>query len=205
MTIKSIITIIAGTAFLFLSCGQPSANKMTDNQKIETYTNNEIGWTMEIPKGWTIIDDEQMSKTDQKGHNTVRETLGEEMDISGLKNLISFQKDQFNIFQSTIEPFEPEYEDEWEQNNATVKKLIYNTFLNQGIKVDSSQTTIEKIAGLEFQKFSFTIYGPGGDVILNQILYSKLINGFDFGVNIHYNNDKDRDELLEVFRNSKFK
>lgn len=122
-----------------------------------------------------------------------------------MKNLISFQKNQFNIFQSSSEPFELEYEGEWEETNSELKEIIYKTYLNQGIKADSSATIIEKIDGLDFHKYSFTIYSPKGKVILNQIMYSRLINGFDFGVNINFNNDKDKDELLKVLRNSKFK
>ena len=70
---------------------------------------------------------------------------------------------------------------------------------------ESAPFQIEKIDGLDFHKYSFTIYSPDGEIILNQIMYGRLINGFDFGVNINYNNNKDRDELLKVFKNSKFK
>lgn len=131
--------------------------------------------------------------------------MGQKVDFTGLKNLLSLQKDKFNVFQSTSEPFDVEYEGQWEETNAAVKSIIYSTYEDQGIKADSSITTIEKIDGLDFYKYSFTIYSPDGEIILNQIMYGRLINGFDFGVNINYNNNKDRDELLKVFKNSKFK
>lgn len=204
---KLLFTIIAGITLSLTSCGQVDPNKNIDEGKVEgnIYTSQEIGWTIEIPKGWTVIDKDKTKETNEKGLKAIEETIGGQVDYSGLKNLISFQKNQFNIFQSTSEPFELEYEGEWEENNAAIKEIIYTTYLNQGMKADSSATTIEKIDGLEFQKYSFTIYSPKGEVILKQIMYSRLINGFDFGVNINYNNDKDRDELLKVFRNSKFK
>jgi hypothetical protein len=200
-------TIIAGISLLLTSCGQVDSNRNIDEGKVEgnIYASEEIGWTIEIPKGWTVIDKEKTKEINKKGLKALEETMDEEIDFSGLKNLISLQKDQFNIFQSTSEPFELEYEGEWEETNAALKGIIYMTYLNQGMDADSSITTIEKIDGLEFQKYSFTIYGPKGDVILKQIMFSKLINGFDFGVNINYNNDKDRDEQLKIFRNSKFK
>lgn len=204
---KLLFTIIAGISLSLTSCGQVDPNKNIDEGKVEgnIYTSKEIGWTIEIPKGWTVIDKEKTQETNEKGLKAIEETIDGQVDYSGLKNLISFQKNQFNIFQSTSEPFELEYEGEWEENNAALKEIIYTTYLNQGIKTDSSATTVEKIDGLEFQTYSFTIYSPKGEVILKQIMFSRLINGFDFGVNINYNNDKDRDELLEVFRNSKFK
>ena len=202
-----IFTLITGIAVLFASCGHVDPNRNIDEGKVEgnIYTSQEIGWTIEIPEGWTVIDKEKIKKTREKGLEAIEETMGEKVNYSGLKNLISFQKDQFNIFQSSSEPFDVGYEGQWEENNAALKEVLYTTYLNQGIKSDSSATTIEKIDGLEFKRYSFTIYSPQGEVILKQILFSRLINGFDFGVNINYNNDEDRDELLRVFRNSKFK
>ncbi len=204
---KILFTIIVGISLSLTSCGQVDPNRNIDEGKVEgnIYTSQEIGWTVEIPKGWTVIDKEKTKETNEKGLKAIEETIDGQVDYSGLKNLISFQKNQFNIFQSTSEPFELEYEGEWEENNAALKEIIYTTYLNQGIKVDSSATTIEKIDELDFHKYSFTIYSPKDEVILKQIMFSRLINGFDFGVNINYNNDKDRNELLKVFRNSKFK
>jgi len=204
---KILFTIFTGIALSLTSCGQVDPNKNIDEGKVEgnVYTSEEIGWTIEIPKGWTVIDKEKTKETNEKGLKALEETMEGEIDYSGLKNLISLQKDQFNIFQSTSEPFKLEYEGEWEENNSALKEIIYTTYLNQGMKTDSSATTIEKIDGLDFHKYSFTIYSPKGEVILKQIMFSRLINGFDFGVNINYNNEKDRDELLKVFRNSKFK
>lgn len=204
---KILFTIFTGIALSLTSCGQVDPNKNIDEGKVEgnVYTSEEIGWTIEIPKGWTVIDKEKTKEINEKGLKALEETMEGEIDYSGLKNLISLQKDQFNIFQSTSEPFKLEYEGEWEENNSALKEIIYTIYLNQGMKTDSSATTIEKIDGLDFHKYSFTIYSPKGEVILKQIMFSRLINGFDFGVNINYNNEKDRDELLKVFRNSKFK
>lgn len=204
---KILVTTFIGLIITLTSCGQTDPNKNIDEGKVEgnTYKSQEIGWTIEMPKGWAVIDKNKTKETNEKGLKALEETVEGEIDYSRLKNLISFQKNQFNIFQSTSEPFELEYEGEWEENNSALKEIIYTTYLNQGMKADSSATTTEKIDGMEFQKYSFTIYSPKGEVILKQIMFSRLINGFDFGVNINYNNDKDRDELLKVFRNSKFK
>ena len=204
---KILFIIITGIAFTLKSCGQVNPNRNIDEGKVEEniYTSQEIGWTVEIPKGWAVVDKEKNKETKKKGLKAIEETTGGEVNFSGLKNLISFQKNQLNIFQSTSEPFELEYEGEWEENNVALKDIIYSTYENQGIKVDSTATKIESIDGLDFQTYSFTIYSPKGEIILNQIMYSKLIDGFDFGVNINYKNEKDRDELLKIFRNSKFK
>jgi hypothetical protein len=204
---KTIFILTIGILSILTSCGKADPNKNVDEGKVERnlYTSGEIGWTIEIPKGWTVVDKEEKQATNEKGKKAIKETIKEDFDFSGLKNLIGFQKNQFNIFQSTSEPFELEYEGEWEENNSELKKILFATYKNQGIKADSSATSIEKIDGLDFHTYSFTIYSPKGVVILKQLLFSRLINGYDFGVNLNYNNDKDRDELLKVFRNSKFK
>lgn len=204
---KILFIIITGVAFNLASCREVNPNANIDEGKVEgnVYTSQEISWTVEIPKGWTVINKEQVQETNKKGRKVLEETMGGEVDVSGLKNLISFQKNQFNNLHSTSQPFELEFAGEWEEKNVDLKDMIYATYENQGIKVDSTAITIETIDEVDFQTYGFTIYSPEGKIILKQILYSKLINGFDFGVNINYNNDKDRNELLKVFRNSKFK
>lgn len=200
-------TLTIGAIITLTSCRQIDPNKNVDEGQVQgnLYTSNEIGWTIEIPKGWTIVDKEMTKEQTEKGVKAIEETLDGDIDFSRLKNLISFKKNLFNIFQSTSEPFELQYEGEWEENNTKLKKILYLTYQNQGIEADSTSTEIENIDGLEFQKYVFTIYSPKGEAILRQMMYSRLINGLDFGVAIIYNNDKDRDELLKVFRNSKFK
>ena len=190
-----------------ISCKPSDPNKNIDEGKVEgnTYTSQEIGWTIAIPDGWEVVDREKSEDMREKGTQALEETIDQKVDFSGVKTLIAFQKNQFNIFQSTSEPFKLEYEGEWEINNAAIKALIFETFVNQGIKADSSATSVETIDGLDFQTYSFTIYGPTGEVILNQILYSRLINGFDFAANINYNNEKDKETQLQAFRSSKFK
>lgn len=203
-TLFTIITIIL---FSLQSCNLNDPNKNVDEGEIQgkNYKSEEIGWTMEIPDGWTVVDKDLTEERNNKGQKALEKSMGQKVDFTGLKNLLSLQKGQFNVFQSTSEPFDLEYEGQWEETNAAVKSIIFSTYKDQGIKADTSITTIEKIDGLDFHKYSFTIYSPDGEIILNQIMYGRLINGFDFGVNINYNNNKDRDELLKVFKNSKFK
>lgn len=199
-----LLTLIIGTSLSISSCGDTS--KKTDEGQIRKneYTSREIGWTIEIPEGWEVTDLEKSKKSSQKGEKAIEETINAEVDYSGLKHLITFQKNQFNLFQSSSEPFKLAYEGEWEETDSSLKVIVYETYKNQGIKADSSATTIEKIDGLDFRTYSFTIYSPKGDVILKQLIYGRLINGFNFGVNINYNNEEYKNEMLNAFRKSKF-
>lgn len=202
MKIKLVVLIILTT----LSSCKSDPNKQIDEGKIteNTYRSDEIGWTMNIPNGWNVTHRSVLNRRSKKGLDIIKETTGLEYDDSELKQLLNFQKNRFNIFQSTSEPFELEYDGEWEDNNASVKALLYDLYTQKGIKTDTTATKIANIDGLSFHYFTVTLYKPNGDVLLNQRMYGKWINGFDFGVNINYDNQEDKNEMLEAWLNSKF-
>ncbi|BCY28651.1 hypothetical protein [Flavobacterium okayamense] len=204
---KKIIIAVTFVITTLISCGKADPNQQVDegNVKNNIYTSEEIGWSIEIPEDWTVIDKEQTKASNERGLKAIEETIDGKIDYSELRNLIGFQKNQFNLFQSTSEPYVEEYDGEWEENNEALKQIIYMTYVNNGIKTDSSATTIEKINGLDFKKFSFTIYSPNDEVILEQIMYSRFIEGYDFSVNINYNNEEDKEVMMNVWKNSRFK
>lgn len=203
MKLPSIILTIY--SLIIISCGQADPNKQIDegNIKGEIYESKEIGWAIEIPKGWKITSKDKAEANDEKGKSIIEKSSGLQIDMRALKHLISFQKDQFNNFSSTSEPVKEEFAGEYQQNSKALNGIIYNAFVDQGIKADSASGK-ETIQGLEFNTFYTTIYAPDGKVILNQILYSRLINGYDFGININYNNEQDKKTMIDAWENSKF-
>ena len=167
------------------------------------YHSDEIGWTITIPENWDIIAKDQLEASDEIGKHLLEENANITVDASQLKHLISFQKGDLNIFAATSEPFEEDYEGEFEENNKLINLIIYNTFVNQGIKVDSSSETTT-IGGQEFYHFTNKIYDPEGKLFLTQSLYSNLINGYDFAINLAYSNEEDRAVMLGALENSTF-
>jgi hypothetical protein len=206
MKIRQII-ILLGILTSITSCKKNDPNKQIDEGRFENniYSSKEIGWDINIPKNWKIITREQNEEYEKLGLDAIEKMVDGEINTSGLKYLIGFKKNIFNTFQSTSEPFLVEYPGEWEENNVLLKELIYNTYESQGIKIDSSVTKTIKIDELDFETYEFTIYSPKGDAIMNQLSYSRLINGLTFGVNINYNNESDKKEMLNSWLNSKFK
>ncbi len=196
------LTLITLTIF---SCSPIDPNKQIDegNVKGEIYESKEIGWSIEIPNSWAVTSKDKIEASDQKGKDALEKSTGLELNTKELKHLISFQKNQFNIFASTSEPVKEAFPGEYQSSYKTLNQLIYQTFIDQGIKADSSSGK-EMIQGLEFNTFYTTIYGPNGKVLLNQIMYSRLMNGFDFGVNINYNNEQDKKTMIDAFKKSKF-
>lgn len=206
LMIQKITTTVLFLSLLSLiSCGQKDPNKQIDEGTVkdEIYKSKEIGWTIEIPKGWSIVSRDKTDENDQKGQEAIEKSSGQKIDLSHLKHLISFQKNNFNLFASTSEPFKEESPGDYIKSSKSVRELIYQTYVDHDIKADSSSGK-EIIQGLEFNVFYTTIYAPDGKVILNQILYNKLINGYDFGVNINFNNDNDKKIMLDAFKKSKF-
>ena len=196
------LTIIA---FLVLVSCKTDPNKQIDEGKVSNnfYHNKEIGWTMEIPNGWNVTHKSELSKRTEKGLNAINETAEIDYDVSELKHLLNFQKDRFHVFQSTLEPFKLKYEGEWEKNNEGIKKLIYETYSSRGIKIDTSSSK-EIIDKLEFKVFHITMYGADGKIILYQDMYGSHINGYDFGVNLNYINDEEKNEMVKAWKSSKF-
>ncbi|WP_298512836.1 hypothetical protein [uncultured Kordia sp.] len=192
---------------LVFACKEVDPNKQIDEGYVsdQVYTSKEIGWQILIPNGWDIVTKEQSDQYSERGKEIFKEGLGVEIDDSQLKDLISFKKNQFNIFISSSEPFKEDFEGEWEQNNADLKYYLYEMFKNNGVNVDSTATTTVRIDGLDFKRYGFTIKKTSGEVILNQLMYIKLINGHSFSVNINYNNERDKKVMLKALFDSQFR
>ena len=204
------ITAVLLAATLLFSCKQKDKhldpNKQVDEGAVkgETYVSQDMGWTIVIPKGWTVISRDQTEANEKKGADAIKKSSNTEIDMSGLKHLISFQKDKFNSLMSTSEPFPNDSPGAFEDNCATVNKMIYDAYASQGIRSDTS-SSLEVIHGHRFHLFHATLYGKDGKVILEQLLYSKLIHKKDFSLTINYNNEEDKKVMLDAFTNSTFK
>lgn len=206
MRIKYALLVSCLCFIAISSCKPKDPNKQIDEGKIagEAYKSDEIGWTMLIPKGWTITSRDQMEANEEKGLKAIEKSTGTAISTKGLKHLIAFQKDKFNSFGTTSQPVKEESDDEYQASVQELYKIIYNTFSQQGIKVDTS-SRVETIGGKQFFVFYDRLYSSKGEVILNQLLYSRIINGYDFAVNINYNSDENKEVLLKAFKSSTFK
>lgn len=168
----------------------------------EVYTSESIGWSMEVPTDWEILSKNDMQGYVDRGKDAVEEVAGE-LDLSGLQFLLSFQKNQFNMFQSTSEPFDELSNGDWNENNNAVNEMIYQAFANQGISCDTSTSTA-LVGGLEFRVLHVNVYSPTGDIIISQDMFSRHHNGYDFGATLSYNNEEDHATMLDAWKASKF-
>jgi hypothetical protein len=199
------IYILTILTFVLLTSCKTDPNKQVDEGTVNDnmYHSKEIGWTIEIPKGWNVTEREVTKKMEDNGLKAITEVNDIDFDISTLKQLISFKKDRYHVFLSTSEKYELEYDGEYAENKKLVKEILYNTYASKGIKFDTISSK-EKIDNLEFDLFRITHYDQKGEVMLYQEFYCRYINGLDFGVNLNYINDKEKNELMRVWKNSKF-
>lgn len=199
------ILLFTLAATLLTTCSHPDPNKQVDEGTVKgsTYHCPEVGWTINIPDGWDVTTKDKLDELDTKGKEAIAKTFSGDVDTKDLKHLISFQKNQFNMLSSTAQPFKEDSAGDYEQQNKALYVLVYETFTAQGIKADTASGK-ETIQGIEFNKFTADIHGPDGDIIMHEIMYSRFINGYDFGANINYNNDDDKKIMMDAFKNSKF-
>jgi len=168
------------------------------------YTVKEVGWTVQIPDGWQIITKKEQSAMNEKGEKAIEETTGQQIDVSKLVDLINFKKDIFNSFLSTMEPFDEKKDGSYDQHNITIHELLKNTYASQNIYAEY-ELGATRIDGQMFDRFITKVYSPDKKhIILNQAMFSCLINGYDFSMTINYNNDTDKETLMNVIQTSKF-
>jgi hypothetical protein len=69
-------------------------NKQIDEGEIRNnvYSSKEIGWTIDIPHGWNVTEKNILDGRTKKGLDAISETAGIDIDTSGLKQLLNFQK-----------------------------------------------------------------------------------------------------------------
>ena len=169
-----------------------------------SYTSQEIGWTVEIPSGYKLTSQAKKNADDQKGKEATEKVYHGELKKDSIKHLLSFMRNQFNSFDSTIEPYEEAKAGEYVANQILIRNLIFDTYQEQGIKVDTSSVN-SSLKGQSFNAFYLKIFGPNGDIVINQIMFSKILKGYDFGVQINYNNEADKKALVSAFMNASFR
>lgn len=183
--------------FLIFAC-QPQ-----DRKAEKTFTSPEIGWTIDIPENFNPVSDQQLAHYEQKGKQAIETASGQQVETSQLRYLINFQKDQFNSLNATIQPFDGQKDGDYRSANEVTKKAIFDAYTAQKMKIDTSSFK-NNFAGQPFNGFLIKIYAPDGGVMMHQLMLSQLRNGYDFAININYNNEQDATLMMDAVKKSKF-
>ncbi len=192
-------SLIFGISVLLLSCGK---EKTAEKGKI--FTSQEIGWTFEIPEGWQIVENEKPDQKAKSGQEAVESTLNKKVATPQSKVLLTLQKNQFSSFGVAIDPMETSNESNFEETVRNTKQFLCLMYEDEGYKIDTTVTEKETIDGLEFRKYTITLYDM--DLVpIKQIMYHYYFNGYFFSATTTGRFEKDRNEILAAFKQSKFK
>ena len=203
--------LLLSAILMFSGCRQKQSLK-EKQQQIETgslnemneYKSAEVGWTVNLPEDWPVLTKKERDKLNEKGLKAIEENNNIKVDVTGLRELINLKKDLFNSFISTIEPYSEKETGTYDENNKKIIDILKQTYAGKGMKAEYDEGK-EKIDGLEFYTFSTRIYSPDkSKIILYQKMYSRLINGYDLGITMTYNNEEDKKTLENVIASSKF-
>lgn len=153
----------------------------------EKYKCNLFDWEIEIPTGFTIIPEEKIKQLEDKGYEAMQENATEGKNIKReTNNLISFEKNKYNIFSVTYESLEGTKKLSLEEHKLFIYKLLEETYSGKGMKVDIVSSDL-KLGEHNFYKILIHLYHPKTNkLILTQEFYTTYINDHVFSANINY-------------------
>ena len=177
------------------------AGKLSDNY---VYTAKEVGWTAVLPEDWQVLTRRDNYNLTKKGKEAVEDAAGTKIDDSKLIYLVNIRKDLINSFQSTMEPLDGMTADEYDNHTIFLQNLIRQVYKSKGIDAEYGLGAV-RIDGVMFDRFEVKLYSSGKKkVILEQKLFNAMINGYDFGMTINFNNEADEKTLMNIVMRSKF-
>ncbi len=191
--------------FLIISCVSSDPNDEIDEGFIsdETYTNEEIGWSMDVPRGWEITTKQAIQESNERGLEIVEENTNIKIDASGLKHLLNFESDDGSSFMSNIEPFPIEDKSQWDENEEFIYQLIQEAYDSQGIQYQSDRYT-ERVDDLVFNVIKIELLGDENELLMTQLIFTRHIIGYNFGATLNCTSEESKKTLLTAWRTSKF-
>lgn len=174
---------------LFLiSCNEDS-NEVVEQlkqSKLVLYSQRSIGWEILVPEKMKCVYYSNSSDSTSSDYG------------------LSFQIDEKNIFQSTIEIAGDTIKESYEDRSQSLKKLFSESYSSNGIKVDSSETSKITLDGIQFNTYEFRIYDDNDSIKMYQLMFSTNINQYDFNVSIVTESLEKQLEFIELLQASKF-
>ena len=153
----------------------------------DIYKCNLFDWEIEIPSGFTIIPEEKIKQLEDKGFEAMQENATDGKNIKReTNNLISFEKNKYNIFSVTYESLEGTKKLSLEEHKIFISKLLEETYSGKGMKVDLVSSDL-KLGKHNFYKIVIHLYHPKtNQLILTQEFYTTYINNHLFSANLNY-------------------
>jgi hypothetical protein len=186
-------------AFLMCSCN--------GSNKSKEYTFSSIGWTINVPYEFEIIDQKNLKEHNRKGRKLVQDAYETDADMMEQNTLIGFRKGEKNVFVCTTVPFDTVEDGSWTEHQQFLKEVMTKTLekstqSKHNVVIDTLSST-EVIDGLQFEKFTLSMNVPGKELI-NMHLLNILRNGYDVGITLVYQKEKLGRQFYDILRTSRF-
>jgi len=194
------IKIILNSIILLLLFSSCNSETKSDIKALKI---EEFNWTVNIPEDFEPMNQEEWNKTVKKGIDAIENTFELEIDNQAVTIFI-YKNGQFNNFEANWQPFDIEIDGNYLETYSEVNDMIYQTFEIQipDAKLDSI-SSIQKVNGLEFQRFDISIDFPNG-IKMKIIGFSRLFGKKEFTMNMTSVDDEIGQKMLDAFLNSKF-
>lgn len=192
LKIKSILSIL----LLFL-------NICVFSQTTNTYVNDQIGWTVNLPATFKTPGIQRVMTKDYREEEPKKQQTKETTEIKrNYKPIIVFKDNHDNSLIVFVK--EPKtLSDDLKKYLQNQHKTLLNTFKaeNKDIKYNE-KTETETIDSINFIKSNLTLIN--GEITKYICLYTAEIKGYEVHIIAVLNSSGDGKELLESLKNSKF-
>lgn len=166
----------------------------------------EFGWSITIPEGFKAVNEAEWTKIEDRGVQAIEDAHGEKL-VNQTTTLFAYRNTQYNVFESNYQPFDESVDGDWVKSCKEVNAIVFETFEQQmpNIPLDSA-SSVETIAGREFQTFMVKIDFPNG-IQLKSLMFSTFFSNLkkELTVSITSVNDTEFEKMLRSFRTSRFK
>ncbi len=198
------VALFSASSLMLINCGGSTTPTKDLTQEVDagnfkgnTYTCEEIGWSMTFPDTWTITKKSSLIAADERSKAVYD---GDSMNTSGIKRLLAFQKNFDNNFQSTMEKMNSV---DYAQMIAGMRKMMYQNYFDQYISIDTASSVVP-IDGKNFDCFEIRLFDKKGKEYTKQHLYTRVIGDYYYTAVITSNNAKDHDKMTQAFKESNF-
>lgn len=167
----------------------------------------EVNWSIDIPNEFQLLDADLLTQIQDVGEQTISEVYENRVPIEDYSNLFAVKASGIEYMAAVAKPYKSQKQEDWLQSVAQQKNLLAYAFAQKmpDSRIDTL-TTREKVGGKTFERIDISIHLPGNGGTIKTILYTALLNGYDFALTIVYNskNESTGEQFLKAWRSSAF-
>ncbi|MEO8404020.1 MAG: hypothetical protein ABI480_05480 [Chitinophagaceae bacterium] len=190
----------------------------------DIYISKIIGWTVSLPEGWQIMTRSNLDTIQKLGTKTMSKVIVFDSTDTNTKpltpssqgysahlskdeeaqDLLSITKDSTpaSAFLSDITPANERVTNQFEQFLQTSYHILKATYAGKEIEYEEGTENIDRV---KFYTFIMTLYSKDhARQLLQQKLYSRLINGYIFRMTVSSIKKEDFETLIKMVSGSTF-